>query len=306
MKTKYPDFLVLLVLLVCFHLGSARAQTNDSAPDNYAFMVAGDMRSFTGPAPAGKRYFDGVCEAIKAAGSGSFLLSPGDCDPPAPIRAAIDRSLGSNYLWYPVVGNHDADAIKDMDWFHHWAQGGIPHLVRRGPANAEFTTFSIDFGNSHLVVLDEYYDGKADNIGNGDVCDTTLAWLDQDLAATHQPLIWVTGHKPIKSFPDMDTGRVRHGTDTVTDNPEHHRRFMELLKKYHVRAYICGHTHNTSINKVEDIWQLDSGHARGAGDPGAPSTFLKVRVSGSQTWVDIYRGDTNGVQYHVARTVDLN
>jgi hypothetical protein len=31
------------------------------------------------------------------------------------------------------------------------------------------------------------------------------------------------------------------------------------------------------------------GHARGAGDPGAPSTVLKFRIHGGQAAVDIYR-----------------
>ena len=48
------------------------------------------------------------------------------------------------------------------------------------------------------------------------------------------------------------------------------------------------------------------GHARGAGDKGAPSTFLKFRISGEQTWVDIYRGDTNGVMYQLRKTVELD
>jgi hypothetical protein len=30
-----------------------------------------------------------------------------------------------------------------------------------------------------------------------------------------------------------------------------------------VTAYICGHTHNASIAKINGLWQFDAGHARG-------------------------------------------
>jgi predicted phosphodiesterase len=133
-----------------------------------------------------------------------------------------------------------------------------------------------------------------------------LAWLEQDLKATRKPLIWVTGHKPIESVPDMDTGRVRHAVESVSTNADHLKRFLELLKEHHVRAYLCGHTHDSSVTKVKGVWQADSGHARGAGDKGTPSTFLKVRISGEQAWVDVYRADANGQNYKLRKTVKLD
>ena len=155
----------------------------------------------------------------------------------------------------------------NLDWFRQWEKAGIPHLVRTGPAGDEEMTFSFDFGNSHIAMLDEYFNGEADTTAKGgDITEAALAWLEQDLAATRQPVIWVSGHKPIESLPDMDSGRVRHGGDSVTANAAHRERFLELLRKYKVRGYICGHTHDCSIAKVKGIWQLDSGHSRGGGD----------------------------------------
>jgi predicted phosphodiesterase len=297
---------LLAAALLALSALAALAQDATSASDSWSFITAGDMRNFTGPASGGKRYFDGVCQAVKLVGAGAFMLSPGDCDPPGPIRADIDEYLGSNYVWYPVIGNHDADSAKDMEWMRRWAQSGITHLVRRGPPGAELTSFSFDWANAHFVVVDEYYDGHSDAVGNGDVCDTALAWLDQDLSETHQPLIWVTGHKPIKSFPDMDSGRVRHDGDSISANAAHRERFVQILKQHHACAYICGHTHNTSIEQIEGLWQLDSGHARGAGDTGSPSTFLKVRINRTKAWVDVYRSDPKGVDYRLEKTQALN
>jgi hypothetical protein len=264
------------------------------------------MRNFMHSKVSGKKHFDGACEAALKVGPGAFMISPGDCDPTEPIRATIDQTLGTNYVWYPVIGNHDAKDKNTMEWLYRWAKVGIPNLVRKGPAGAELTCFAFEAGNSHFVVVNEYFDGKTDAFAKGDMPDVLLAWLEADLAATSQPVRWVIGHRPLKSLPDMDSGRVRHADESVSTNPTVRDRFVQILKKYRVRAYICGHTHNTSVEKVEGIWQADSGHARGAGDSGAPSTFLKFRVSGENAWVDIYRADKDGVEYKLRKTVELN
>ena len=46
----------------------ASAQTNQPGAEEFSFITAGDMRNFVGPAPAGKRYFDGACEALQNIG----------------------------------------------------------------------------------------------------------------------------------------------------------------------------------------------------------------------------------------------
>ena len=176
-------------------------------------MAAGDKRNFASGTPAGKRYFDGACEAMEGIGPGEFMVTPGDFDPPAPVRAVIDQYLGTNYLWYPVVGNHEIETPEDMTWVRAWAGRDLPHLVRRGPPGAEITTYSFDFGNSHFVVINQYHNGQTDVPGKTVLSEQTLAWLEKDLAATRKPLIWVFGHNPIASSPDMDTGRVRHATE---------------------------------------------------------------------------------------------
>ncbi|MDB6021305.1 MAG: metallophosphoesterase [Pedosphaera sp.] len=299
--------LVSGLCLLIFWANPVPAQTNETNSADYSFMVAGDMRGFLTSDKPGKRYFDGACEAMKRVGPGAFLLSPGDCDAAAATRAVMDQFLGSNYLWYPLVGNHDAEKPANLAWFHQWAKAGIPHLVRSGPAGSEETTFSFDYGNSHFILLDEYFDGHVTSAANSaDIGGTTLAWLEQDLAATRQPVIWVSGHKPIESLPDMDTGYVRHAGESITANAVRREQFLELLRKYHVRGYICGHTHNSSIAKVKGVWQLDSGHSRGGHinpKTESPSTFLKVHVTGARVAVDVYRADNDGLEYKLTRTV---
>ena len=277
---------IRLTVLLAIAGVCANAQTNTAGTTEFSFVTAGDMRSYLKALPDGRRQFDGTCEAIKRVGGGAFMLVPGDADPLAQVRAVIDEYLGTNYLWYPVIGNHEVEASGDVKWAREWA-AHIPGLVRCGPPGAERTTYSFDFGNSHFIALNEFYDGKSDAATKADVCEAALTWLEQDLAATQKPLIWIFGHKPIKTFPDMDSGRIRHGEDSLTTNPAHLERFLQLCNQYHVRAYVCG-------------------HARGAGDAGAPSTFLKFNVAGEKTSVDVYRADAKGVNYTLKKTVNLN
>jgi len=285
-------------------------------PAEFSFVTAGDMRSFTeNTKPDGKRFFDGACEAMKRVGPGAFLISPGDFDPPSAVRAVIDQYLSPKFLWYVVVGNHEVENAAVMPWVRQWLASDIPHLVRRGAPGTQLSLYSFDGGPSHFVAIDTYPFAQAGNPGDKDkkggkgqvdLTEETFQWLEDDLAATHQPFIWVIGHQPLESLPDMDSGRGRHGGESVSFDPARAARFAALLKKYHVRAYLCGHTHNTSVEKVQDIWQADSGHARGGGDAGSPSTFLKFRIVGENAWVDIYRADPTGREYALRKIVALD
>lgn len=264
------------------------------------------MRNFVAALPGGKRQFDGAAEAIKHVGPGEFMILPGDFDPPDPVRATLSQYLGSNYPCYFVVGDHEARSPESMAWLQQWTQKDIPHLARRGPDGAAGTIYSFDFGNSHFAVLNCYFNGRRNTTSDPDISDATIAWLKQDLAATHQPVIWVACHKPIECLPDMDSGRIRHAGDSLIVDPARREAFVAMLKQFHVKALLCGHTHNCSVAKVQDLWQADSGHARGAGDSGAPGTFLKIRVTGERASVDIYRADPNGENYALRKSIELN
>ena len=90
-----------------------------------------------------------------------------------------------------------------------------------------------------------------------------LNWLENDLANTEKKYIFVFGHEPLIAMPDMDNGRLRHQDDSLNKYPKNSYHFHQLLLRFKVTAYICGHTHNTSIAKINDAWQIDVGHARG-------------------------------------------
>ena len=234
------------------------------------------------------------------------MISPGDIDPPQNVLYTIKKILGKDYIWYPVVGNHEAETPEDMAWLRAWGKKNIPFLTRKGPENGRETTYSFDFKNAHFVVINQYYDGKSDTGTDGDIPTPLFDWLAEDLAGNSKPFVFVFGHEPFVSIPDIDNGRYRHKEDSLEAHPKNSHRFWQLLRSYRITAFICGHTHNLSLSKINGIWQLDAGHSRGIGDTGAPSTFLKILVGEKACRVNVYRDDGNGGAYTLTHTIVLD
>ena len=269
----------------------------------FVFDVAADMRGFAPPEYGGSEHFAGVCEAIRELGRGEFMVIPGDLDPPERTRATLDAVLGADYVMYPVVGNHELDQPEYMEYLRAYNAGGqaLPKVVRSGPAGAVETCYSFDHENAHFVVLNQYYDGQSDTGTDGDVGDALYAWLAADLAESDRPIVFVFGHEPFVVVPDMDNGRVRHQGNSLDQYAENNHRFWTLLREQASRrdvvAYFCGHTHNASVSRINGVWQIDCGHARGNGDDGAPSTFVRVHVEPDGVRCRVYRNDARGGPY---------
>lgn len=305
MKNKAVIILTLLLLLptlaVC---QSEKIRKDDDA--EFSFIVTADMREFAGPDYQTSEFFRGTVEAIKKYGEGAFMVSPGDIDPPWHVRSTLDDVLGKDYKWYPVMGNHEQETPEDMEWLREWGKNNKEFLLRTGPKNAEETFYSFDYKNTHFVAINVYYDGESDIATKGDISDPVYNWLAADLAATDKQFIFVFGHEPIISVMDYHSGRMRHKGDNLDRIPENANRFVELLRKHNVTAYLCGHTHNFSYANFNGVWQVDSGHSRGKGDIGAPSTFIKMLVGQSSVWFEVYRDDANGGEYNLMETIYLD
>jgi hypothetical protein len=237
------------------------------------------------------------------------MVSPGDIDFPWQSLETIRKVFGEDYPWIPVVGNHEIRNPRDMEWLREWGEAKIPNLVGRGPENCRETTFSFDHGNAHFVVLNEYYDGKSDTATDGDITPPLYEWLKRDLEKNSKPFVFVFGHEPMVAIPDCDSGTHRHQGDSLDAHPGNNHRFRQLLSRHRVTAYICGHTHCFSYARINGVWQLDAGHARGfnkfKNERQLRSTFLKIRVGRDKCWVDVYRANTDGWPYRLSRTIDL-
>lgn len=278
-------FIVILFLsLFLINLISCQSFLNNDNT-SFKFIASADMRFYTVEPYYGQKHFLGAIKAIKKAGAGSFMISPGDFDPPAAAYKLIVENLGENYPWYPAMGNHELESPDYVEWLREYNKNGatLPNIVRKGPIGCEETTYSFDWGNCHFVALNQYFDGTSDIGTDGDVVPKLLDWLEQDLSATKKRFIFVLGHEPIVSIPDMDNGRIRHQGDSLDKYPKNSFRFYQIMMKHKVTAYVCGHTHSTSYANISGLWQLDVGHARGIEENAAPEilfpmtfTFIKA------------------------------
>jgi hypothetical protein len=149
-------------------------------------------------------------------------------------------------------------------------------------------------------VLDEYCAGA-----DGDVDDALLGWLDADLRASGKPHLFVVGHEPAWVKPDAGNGELHHLGESLDKHPQHRDRFWALLAARGVRAYLTGHTHCFSVVQVDGVWQIDVGHARGAGDTRTRSTFVIVRVSDASVSYEAYREAEAGGAYALVASGSL-
>jgi len=227
---------------------------------------------------------------------GVFHVSPGDIDPPQPLRDAIDSRFGPSVVWYPNVGNHEVETASDMTWIRSEYQNGngvrtaLKYFTNQdGPAGSVETTFSWDYGNAHFICLNQYWNGGtapgSDVATDGDIVPALYNWLAADLAANTRPVVFVFGHEPAFPF-------NRHVGDSLDKYAAHRDAFWALLQSYGVHAFLCGHTHYYSKYQTtpDGTWQIDLGNA--GNDPGDGQTFANVIVTDHSVTYDIWRNRT--------------
>lgn len=261
MKTCKQSISLFFIIILVFSCNTTKPDQDEV----FSFILAADWRYTAMDEYDSSIYFRGALEAIDKVGKGAFMLSPGDVEPVEDSHRAIKKILGDEYPWYPIMGNHELEIPSTIDYMRELNKGGmaLPFIVNKGPQGCEETTFSFDYGNSHFVVLNQYYDGISDVGTDGDIVDALYTWLENDLQSTDKTHIFVSGHEPIISIPDMDNGRHRHIGDSLDKYPRNSFRFYQLLMKHDVTAYLHGHTHSTSYSNINGLWQVDCGHARG-------------------------------------------
>ncbi len=312
---KYSIFLVLLVFAFGMFLYGCPAGTSSYGsvsfkhPEGeveFAFSVAADMRSFVGD---DSDYFRGVCETIETGGSGVLMITPGDMDCPGAVYDTVRKYLSKSVLWYPVVGNHDLSELS-LDWIDKYIFSNRETLkvVNIGPG---IGNYSFNYMDVHFIVINEYYANDSSTGSDGDVGDELYLWLKGDLEANRKcgntNRVFVIGHEPAFPMPDEENGRLRHEGDSLDKYPKNRDRFWSLLSDFNVMAYVCGHTHNFSATEVENVWQIDAGHARGLGDRGARSTFIMVYVMRTGgVWLYVYRIDFSTGAYRFTRKFMLD
>lgn len=290
-----PSSMTALTPTATLTTGPSFTPTITNQPE-FAFAVNADMKGFAGPGEYDTpQYFRGMVEAVAGLDEAEFLISVGDISPLEESKWTIDQYLGADFLWFPVVGNHDVWE-RDMEWLRSYdydPNGELPpNIVNYGPEGCEQTTFSFDYMNAHFIILNVYCDLGNETRTDGAIVDALYDWLVEDFEGTEKEHIFVFGHEPAYPQPDADNGIIRHLDESLDKYPYTRDRFWKLLSESDVIAYITGHTHSYSHVEIEDVWQIDVGHSMGARTQATLSTFVMIHVLGSAVWIETYRAST--------------
>lgn len=249
MKNKnYPFVSITLILPLALMSLITVFVPATAQDDSFHFTVTADMRRH-------HTDFGNVLQAIKdGPGYGVFHVSVGDIDETIPEnRAQIDDKFGSAAIWYPIIGNHEADTTEEMDWLRNEYHNGnssrtpLKHYTNQdGPAGSLETTYSWDYGNAHFIALNQYWDGAmtpGSDVGtDGNIVPELYDWLAENLAANTKPFVFVFGHEP--AFPY--NRNLGSSLDKYSDNRD---VFWSLLETNGVHAYFCAHTHYYSKHR---------------------------------------------------------
>ena len=281
---------------------SSEIQKNEEHIE-FSFIVVSDMREYGDISQYDdSKYFKGILEDISKRDE-AFLIVVGDLDPVGKIAFSIENYLGKDYIWYPVIGNHelpDAGSESHTGENIEFLRNFNLYNVTSGPEPCSETTYSFDYENTHFIVLNEYCNEESDIGTAGDIGDTIYTWLESELKNTNKENIFVIGHEPAYPQPDDESGRLRHKGDSLDQYTENRDRFWDLLVDNSVIAYFCGHTHNYSALEIDGIWQIDAGHARGMGDTEAKSTYIVVSINDNVVEYETFRMNQDTYIYELA------
>jgi len=320
MRAALPAVLVFAAALAAAAAAGA-AGTGASAAE-----VATPAKATAGPArfsiTADNKAYEGFADVLKAmkgvpGGPGAFMISVGDFNPPADTRRRLDEAFGKSFPWYPVMGNHEADATsgshpEDAAADEKRAEAGLPpkecmaylrdyfdkHLadgVHPGPDGTRETTYSFDAGEVHVAVINEYWDGKtrrgSDAALKGNVIAPLRDWLKKDLHASRKPWKLVFGHEPAFPQDDRDWKGSRHSGSSLNAYKKDRDALWKVLEEEGAAAYVCGHTHRYSRYqpKGSRVWQIDAAQARNSKSSWKYDAFLIVTADRQSLRFDTYR-----------------
>lgn len=225
-----------------------------------------------------------VAKSLSPTGQIDRIFCTGDFEGiPAFDQAHKASSLGAIPA-YIIPGNHDTGNISDIKKYQ-----GVGDTILPGPAGTSQTSFSLNIGDFHIVMLNLYWDGKTNEgwlgggSSGGEVGSALLAWLKADLAAATTKYKIVMGHEPM--YPDR-----RHTGDSLDWNKTARDALQKVLNDAGVDAFFSGHTHYGRADLIGSVLQVQDGvpgsKAGTTGDSFRSMWFVHIATNGDMiiTW----------------------
>ncbi|MFH1068827.1 MAG: metallophosphoesterase [Candidatus Glassbacteria bacterium] len=175
------------------------------------------------------------------------IVHGGVSDPAIQFRHFLEdyNSVAMPVPLFNAMGNHEA-AGEGME--RAYDEAFLPFMSRETGRSLTARHFSVDFGNSHFILLDAQ---PPDRRGGDhdkrifELMDKQWDWLKADLEANkNKEHIFVIAHPTI--WP-VSSGDVWYVYD-----PQKQREFVDLLLEYNVRIYFGGHEHVYSVVGYEN------------------------------------------------------
>ncbi len=252
----------LVLVLLCQSISAATVSVvSDASPYRY-----GDTRLFNDMDQITKQYQE-IPDAV---------VFVGDMENIVDSLSIYGKTSAKHIPTFYTIGNHDINHEKDM-LFYRNAFNNYSFNPNLGYATAPTTSYSVNIGNIHFIILNIYSDNTLNHncdwfapvgglddddscykysYSRGIVTSTAISWIRNDLSVlnrTEFPFVVIFTHEPLYS------------------------QLATLMKEYDVTAYINGHTHVSNLYKKEGIILANSG---GIGDviheSGSPATILYV------------------------------
>jgi 3',5'-cyclic AMP phosphodiesterase CpdA len=231
-------------LFFLFRLGYGLA--NVPLVDEFSFLVFGDNQN-------GDKIFDHLLKQMATEPKIAFAISVGD---------SVDYSTETEYLAYcqkvkrlefkvlQAPGNHDL-ANKGAKYFQKY----IGSLYN-----------SFDYKNCHFVVLNNAFKDSFDK--------KQFTWLEQDLAANKQKIIFIFMHRPTFDPTELYGDYVMSGRQVTTE-------MQKLFARYHVAYVFSGHIHGYARAKRDGVVYIITGGAGGTLHlpPGFGGWYHYVRIT---------------------------
>ena len=255
-------------------------------------------------------FLRGTVEAIEEIGKGDFLISSGDNSVDANMWT-IRKYLGEKHPAYFAVGNHE---VKDGDMWplinHNRKRGNLPNVVGWGPGgastplsfNPEDTSYSFEWEDCHFSMMNPYFRRDKEHVS---LPAPIRGWIERDLRNTTKKYKFVICHEPGYPALDMDTHKIRHIGSSLDYTPSLRNWFWNLLAENNVTAYLCGHTHSCSTEKIDGVWQIDAGNSVGPNVLQNYATFSKFKVYDDKVIVDTYRRNVSSTSFRLRQSMDL-